>query len=84
MYADPLTGSVFVTGTARDHARVEALLEQLRNAPPGSLRELRSFTILNRDARDLVATLESLLGLAPSAETRGPRAAAGFDVPLGC
>lgn len=64
VYADALTGSVFVTGTLRDHARVESLLASLRDAPPGALRELRSFVIKNRDAREMLATLESLVGLS--------------------
>jgi len=78
VYADALTASVFVTGTARDHSRVEALLAQLRDAPPGSLRELRSFIIRNRDAADLLATLESLVGLAaPGVQGAAPLGDAG-------
>ena len=76
VYADALTGSVFVTGTLRDHARVEALLASLRDAPPGALRELRSFVIKNRDAREMLATLESLVGL--SAPHTGSAATGAF------
>jgi len=56
-----LTGSLVVTAAPDQHARVEALLEELAAAPPESRQPIRSFVIQNRDAEDVRGLLEDLL-----------------------
>ncbi|MEZ6018420.1 MAG: secretin N-terminal domain-containing protein [Planctomycetota bacterium] len=61
---DTLTGTLVVTANEATHARIGALLERLEGADRGSLAELRSIGVRNRDAKDVVQRLERLLDLS--------------------
>lgn len=83
VYADRLTSAVVVTASAKDHERVQDLVDRVNAAPMSSRQTLRSFVIRSRSAVELVATLEGLLasgalgansaapGVAPGAERSG-------------
>ncbi len=59
--AERWTGAVLVRATPPEHNLVQDLITRIEQAPPGIRRELRSFTILNRDATDLQSVLQELL-----------------------
>ncbi len=58
---DSLTSSLIVTATAAQHEQVTGLLQRLDNIPPEGQRSMRSFIIKNRDATDLLATIQEIL-----------------------
>lgn len=68
-----LLGAVMVTASEADHARITELLEQIEASPPSQRSQLRAFTIENRDAEELAATLRELLaaGLEDAGQTSG-------------
>ncbi|QKK07507.1 MAG: hypothetical protein HND58_04570 [Planctomycetota bacterium] len=59
--ADDLTGSLIVTGTAEQHARVQGLLSLMATAPEAVRRPTRTFRLKNRDAEEVVAVVQSLI-----------------------
>ena len=58
---DTLTGTLIVTGTTRDHERVEDLLSRLDGTPPESRRQARSYPVRHRSASVLVTLLQPLV-----------------------
>ncbi|MEQ9617537.1 MAG: secretin N-terminal domain-containing protein [Phycisphaerales bacterium] len=69
---DRLTSSVLVTAPGHAHERIRRFVESLESSPAANRRVVRSFRVKNRDASDLAATLESIIGL----NTVGTNAAA--------
>lgn len=58
---DELTGSLLVTATPRQHEQIENILQRLRELPAESRRPVRSYTIKNRNVKDLAEVLERLI-----------------------
>ena len=80
---DKLTGSVLVTATARDHAKVAPLVDRLASLPPSARQSMRSIVIKNRDAAELSQTLRELLGaggIAVDVASGKPDASPGTSV----
>jgi len=63
---DRLTSSVLITAPGHTHERIRRFVESLRNSPGATRRIIRSFTVKNRDASELAATLESIMGAGGS------------------
>ncbi len=59
---DTLTGTLIVTAPLRVHQEVRALIDRLERADVPPRKAMRSFPIEHRNAEDLVALLESLIG----------------------
>ncbi len=58
---DKLTGSLIVKASAAQHQRVEELLRMLDDAPAASRRQVRTFTVKNRQADELALVLTGLI-----------------------
>lgn len=68
--ADEYTGSLVVTGTPLQHARVQTLLDQLGGSPEAVRRPTRTFRLMNRDASDLLTIVQSLVASGAVAQPR--------------
>jgi len=87
MVEDGLTGSLIISATPSQHARIEDVIERLESTELDSRRTLRTFPIRNRDVDEMLSLLEGLLGgddlpvlteseatdLSPPAEATGGR-----------
>ena len=73
-----LTGSLVITATPSQHARIEDVLAELSEAPVESRQPLRSFVINNRDATEIRDLIEQLLseGLIDAAARSSPETGA--------
>ncbi|MFG0260556.1 MAG: secretin N-terminal domain-containing protein, partial [Phycisphaerales bacterium JB041] len=76
--ADDLTGSLIVTGTAEQHARVQGLLSVMATAPEAVRRPTRTFRLKNRDAEEVVGVVRSLIasGIVAARSVDGSTSAA--------
>jgi len=73
LVTDELTGSIFVTATAEEHARISALLERLSAMPASARRPMRAFPVRNRPVTEILGVVERLI--AAGALETGERAA---------
>ncbi|MEM9372520.1 MAG: secretin N-terminal domain-containing protein, partial [Planctomycetota bacterium] len=71
-------GTLIFTATRAEQSRVEGLLDQLAAIPPEHRIQTRSFTITNRDAVGLQASLFGLLGI-DSPDVSSPDASDGSE-----
>lgn len=55
------TGSILVTGTSSQHAKVRELLERLDNVPGEARRPMRAFVIRNRPIGELMDVLSRMI-----------------------
>jgi type II secretory pathway component GspD/PulD (secretin) len=62
MYADQQAGKLYVTAEDATHEAIRSLLEAEDRPTSASRRALRIYTLKNREAADLLATLTQLLG----------------------
>jgi len=62
LIVEDLTGTIILTASPDQHARVEALLARLAALPAGERRPVRSFVVRNRSVVDLVGILQQLIG----------------------
>lgn len=69
--SDELTGTLIVSGTASQHARIEDLLNRLDSTDGTPSKVLRSIPVRYRDATGLLAMVQDLLGDEPSADADG-------------
>ena len=58
---DSLTGSLIITATPSEHARVNDLMRRLREAPSDGRRPMRAFPIRNRSVNEIMSVLERLV-----------------------
>lgn len=58
---DELTGSLIVTATAAQHARIGELMSRLDAVPPELRRAIRRYVVRNRSADDLLGVLSGLI-----------------------
>ncbi len=58
---DALTGTLLVTATPSQHARVEELLERLESTPEAVRRPSRTFVLRNRDVSEALGVVQSLI-----------------------
>lgn len=59
--ADELTGTLQVTATPAQHARIEEVLTRLSVAPETARRPTRTFRLKNRDAEEVLGVVQSLV-----------------------
>ncbi len=71
MVVDRLTGTLIITASAPDHARVEGLFERLESEAWAPREPLRTFAIKRRRVGEMLTTLESLID-AGVLESPGP------------
>lgn len=60
---DQLTGSLIVTGTAEEHAQVAELIARLNETPASARRPVRTFTLRNRQAEEVLSVIEGLVAV---------------------
>lgn len=75
LVVDRLTGTLIVTASAADHAKVQGLFERLESEAWAPREPLRTFAIKRRRVGEMLSTLESLID-AGVLDTRGPEQAA--------
>jgi len=73
---DDLTGTLLLTATAGQHARVEQLLLRLDSTATATRRPIRSFKLKNRPVADVLSLLQSLIA-AGALEARNEAASPG-------
>jgi type II secretory pathway component GspD/PulD (secretin) len=61
LVVDDLTGTLFLTATATQHAQVAALLQRLDSASASGRRPIRSFKLRNRPVSEVLSLLDSLI-----------------------
>src|SRR5262249_5432526 len=61
LVVDDLTGTIFLTATATQHAQVAALLQRLESATASGRRPIRSFKLRNRPVSEVLSLLDSLI-----------------------
>jgi type II secretory pathway component GspD/PulD (secretin) len=61
LVVDDLTGTLFLTATATQHAQVAALLQRLESATASGRRPIRSFKLRNRPVSEVLSLLDSLI-----------------------
>ncbi len=71
LVVDRLTGTLIVTASAADHAKVQGLFERLESEAWAPREPLRTFAIKRRRVGEMLATLESLID-AGVLESQGP------------
>ncbi len=71
LVVDRLTGTLIVTASEADHARVQGLFERLESEAWAPREPLRTFAIKRRRVGEMLATLESLID-AGVLESQGP------------
>jgi type II secretion system protein D len=59
---DDLTGTLLVTATPTQHAKIEALMQRL-DAQQSGARPVRTFAVRNRPVQELVSVLERLISV---------------------
>lgn len=71
------TGTLLVSGTPDQHAKVRALLDRLDNLPAEARRPIRVFPIRNRPVDELLGVLDRMLaaGVLEGSRGAGPRGA---------
>jgi general secretion pathway protein D len=75
---DELTGSLVVTATPSQHARVRELVERLDSAPAAARRPVRSFVVRNRSVKEVKGIVEGLVQAGVlEADAGGPAAGSG-------
>jgi type II secretory pathway component GspD/PulD (secretin) len=72
---NPLVGTLLVTATPAEHAKVAELLAQIAAIPADQRRATRTFTVRNRNAEDLRESLSRLLGVSIGGAAADPAAA---------
>lgn len=75
---DELTGTLFLTATATQHAQVAALLARLDSTAASGRRPIRSFKLKNRPVSEVLTLLDSLIaaGAIEGATAEAPSGAA--------
>jgi general secretion pathway protein D len=58
---DQLTGTIFVSATPEEHARIDSLLERLHSMPASARRPMRAFPVRNRPVIEILAVVEDLI-----------------------
>jgi hypothetical protein len=73
LVSDELTGTLIVTATPDEHARIEALIERLDSVPVEARRPVRAFPIRNRGVREVLSILGRLIeaGVLEAQELEG-------------
>lgn len=71
---DELTGTIFVTATAEEHARIDSLLERLQSMPASARRPMRAFPVRNRSVTEILAVIENLIAAGALQTASGPTA----------
>jgi len=61
LVSDDLTGTLVITATPSQHARIAEVLARLEAVPADSRRPVRTFPVRNRDVREVLAVLERLV-----------------------
>lgn len=79
---NPLVGTLLVTATPAEHAKVAELLAQIASIPADQRRATRTFTVRNRNAEDLRESLSRLLGVSIGGTAADPAAAPAEGQPV--
>lgn len=75
LVSDDLTGTLVITATPSQHARIAEVLARLQSVPADARRPVRTIPVRNRDVREVLAVLERLVtsgALSEQAVLSGP------------
>lgn len=77
--AETPTGTLLVTATESQHAKVRELMDRLDAVPGEARRPMRSFSVRNRSVEELIAVLDKMIAAGALESTDTPAAATGSN-----